>query len=168
MTWPQCTMAWSLIIPCYKVALLILEPCPLWSTVTWNILTASLRKPKYPDSQTLREPNWSRLCQKRTDISDELQNSPGDVVGVGREEPVFPGACHGQAAALGGGCGGTELRRDAVTRETSVMLPGAMSVPTAAPAAARSSAGFSGRVFFFPHLEVLDEHRDFKSFCQVC
>lgn len=60
-----------------------------------------------------------------------------------------------------------QLRRQggdaAVTRETSVMLPGTVVLP----ATPRGSSGFSGRVFLFPErkdLEILDEHGNFIEF----
>lgn len=42
------------------------------------------------------------------------------------------------------------MQQDAVARETSMMLPGAMSALTAPPATAHSLAGSSGHVIFSP------------------
>ena len=56
------------------------------------------------------------------------------------------------------------MQHDAVAWETSVMLPGATSVPNSTSSCSTQLGRFFWTRLFFSHLEILDEHRDLIAF----
>lgn len=80
-------------------------------------------------------------------------NLPRDVVGVLREDAVSLEGCHDVTSR--GGEGGKETRLSAVTRGASVM-----SAPSRFHLHHKTSSAPPGHGSSFPHLEVLDEHRN--------
>lgn len=118
----------------------------------------SLNKPKTSQVINSPDPNQSHLHWKWLFWT----NLPRNVVGVLREDAVSLEACH-DVTSRGGEGGGKETQLSAVTRGASVM-----SAPSRFHPSAQKPSASPGHSSCFPHLEVLDEHRNLSGLPQQC